>query len=63
MPARTARWSGEDTRVLKAERSSWDAGLGCQGSSSVGEIVDAYRIFQTACLEVLLCITILVSSK
>jgi hypothetical protein len=31
MPARTARWSGEETRVLKAERSSWEAGMDCQG--------------------------------
>jgi hypothetical protein len=63
MPARTARWSGEETRVLKAERSSWEAELVCQVLSSVGEILGAYRRFQTASLEILLCITILVSSK
>lgn len=53
MPARRARWSGEDTRVLKAERSSWEAGSFCQDISSVGGIVsemEAYRRFQTASL-------------
>ena len=57
MPARRARWSGEDTRVLKAERSSWEAGLVCQGMLSSGEIIsisesDAYQIFRTASLRV-----------
>ena len=45
--------------MLKAERSSWEAGLVCQGLSSMGRIVDAYRRFQTASLEIVLCITIL----
>ena len=39
--------------MLKAERSSWEAELGCQGSSSAGEKVsevEAYRRFQTASL-------------
>jgi len=59
MPARRARWSGEETRVLKAERSSWEAEWICQGVSSSGGILsesNAYQRSQTASCVLLMAV-------
>jgi hypothetical protein len=50
MPARRPRWVGDETRVLKADWRSWDAGYGSQNSRLSLRSVDGelYLKCQTA---------------